>query len=45
MLWKLMAEVNYLEQVIPHGAAWLAVAEVAFYLDLLAKLKLPVNIV
>jgi hypothetical protein len=40
-----MAEVNYLEQVISHGAARLAVAEVTLYLDLLAKLKLPVNIV
>jgi hypothetical protein len=45
MFRKLVAEVNYLEQVIPHGATRLAVAEVALYLDLLAQLKLAVNIV
>lgn len=45
MLWKLMAEVDYLEQVVSHGAARLAVAEVALYLNLLAQFKLPVNVV
>jgi hypothetical protein len=35
---------NYLEQVVTHGAARLAVCEVALEVDLFTELKSPINV-
>jgi len=42
--WKLVAEVNYLEQVVAHRAARLTVSEVAFQVDLFPQLESTVNV-
>ena len=45
MLRKLMAEVNYLEQVVANCAARLAIGEMPFDLHLLAQLERPVDVI
>jgi hypothetical protein len=41
---KLLAEVNYLEQVVTDGPTWFTVTEMTLDVDLLAKLKRSVDV-
>lgn len=42
---KLVAEVDYLEQIVANRAAWLAIGEMPFDLQLLAQLERAVDVI
>jgi hypothetical protein len=42
---KLLAEVNYLKQIVPHSAAWLTVRQMTLDVYLFPKLKRAVDII